>query len=238
MYPLTPQVHSNSNTYRLSLQRPIRVIIWPHNWQPSNARVYRGSLLLKAVLDDLKISEYLTGVKDLGLIGRLVTSPLWLVLKDKSVHILNMNVYYSQLTITSQLMWHRIWEITCLVLFFHLGRRRRCNLMWSPNRYCNRHSLMLLWRVHPHSTIRRWLPPPLYNEEVIATPTLQSGGDCHPQSTTRRWLPPPLYNQEVIATATLQWGGDWWRHHCHSQGHNRVDHRQVLHKPGLLLLPL
>ena len=54
--------------------------------------------LLKAVLHDLKTREYLAGVKALGLISRLVTSPLWLVLEDKSVHILDMNVYYADLT--------------------------------------------------------------------------------------------------------------------------------------------
>ena len=50
--------------------------------------------LLASVLEDLRIPEYLAGVKALGLIEKYVTSPLWRLIEGKS-HILEMNVHYS-----------------------------------------------------------------------------------------------------------------------------------------------
>ncbi|WAR27970.1 hypothetical protein MAR_013674, partial [Mya arenaria] len=53
--------------------------------------------LLKSVLHDIQISEYLAGVKALGLISRLVTGPLWCLIEDKNIHILEINKHYLQL---------------------------------------------------------------------------------------------------------------------------------------------
>lgn len=53
--------------------------------------------LLQSILHDLKIQEYLAGVKALGLISKLLTCPLWHLLEDKSVNILDMNEKYQQL---------------------------------------------------------------------------------------------------------------------------------------------
>jgi hypothetical protein len=47
--------------------------------------------------NDLKIQEYLAGVKALGLISKLLTCPLWHLLEDKFVNILDMNEKYQQL---------------------------------------------------------------------------------------------------------------------------------------------
>jgi hypothetical protein len=44
--------------------------------------------LLQSILHDLKIQEYLAGVKALGLISKLLTCPLWHLLEDKFVNIL------------------------------------------------------------------------------------------------------------------------------------------------------
>ena len=56
------------------------------------------SRLLKAVLHDLHIKEYIAGVKALGLISRLITCPLWCILEDKDINILDMNTKYLELT--------------------------------------------------------------------------------------------------------------------------------------------
>lgn len=60
------------------------------NYSPRNR-------LLNAVLHDLKVTQYLAGAKALGLIGSLITSPLWCIIEDKSMHILDMNRHYSHL---------------------------------------------------------------------------------------------------------------------------------------------
>ena len=53
--------------------------------------------LLQAVLHDLQVPQYVAGAKALGLVGKLVTSPLWCLLEDKTVHILDMNQHYTRL---------------------------------------------------------------------------------------------------------------------------------------------
>ena len=56
-------------------------------WQTPNQ-------LLRAVLSDIQISEYVAGCKALGLINKVITGPLWLVLECNDVSILDMNERY------------------------------------------------------------------------------------------------------------------------------------------------
>ena len=53
--------------------------------------------LLQAVLHDLKVPELVAGCKALGLISKLVSTPLWTLIEDKSIHILDMSAKYQQL---------------------------------------------------------------------------------------------------------------------------------------------
>ena len=53
--------------------------------------------LLKAVLHDIKVPLFVAEVKALGLVSRLTTGPLWCLLEDKSIHILDMNRHYLEL---------------------------------------------------------------------------------------------------------------------------------------------
>ena len=53
-------------------------------WQTPNQ-------LLKAVLADLVIPQYIAGCKALGIISKVVTAPLWRVLECKDITILDMN---------------------------------------------------------------------------------------------------------------------------------------------------
>ncbi|WAQ99794.1 hypothetical protein MAR_024167 [Mya arenaria] len=55
--------------------------------------------LLKSVLHDLNIPEYLASVKAFGLISRLITAPLWSLLEDKIVQIYDMKEHYVELVI-------------------------------------------------------------------------------------------------------------------------------------------
>ncbi|WAQ97078.1 hypothetical protein MAR_029768 [Mya arenaria] len=50
--------------------------------------------LLKSVLHDIQIIEYLAGLKALGLVSRLITGPLWCLIEKTPVHILDMNTHY------------------------------------------------------------------------------------------------------------------------------------------------
>ena len=59
-------------------------------WQTPNK-------LLKAVLADVRVPEFLAGCKALGLINKIVTGPLWRVIESKDVSILDMNSYYCRL---------------------------------------------------------------------------------------------------------------------------------------------
>lgn len=49
------------------------------------------------VLHDLNITFFLSGCKALGLICKLITSPLWNLIEDPTIHILDMNDRYLQL---------------------------------------------------------------------------------------------------------------------------------------------
>ena len=53
--------------------------------------------LLNSVLHDIKVPEFVAGAKALGLISRLVTGPLWCLLEDKTVHVLDANENYLRL---------------------------------------------------------------------------------------------------------------------------------------------
>jgi hypothetical protein len=53
--------------------------------------------LHKAVLDDLKEPIFLSEVKVLALIGKLITGPLWRLL-ESDVHVLDLNGYFRKLT--------------------------------------------------------------------------------------------------------------------------------------------
>ena len=55
--------------------------------------------LLMAVLHDIKIPIFLAEVKALGLVSRLITGPLWCLLEDRSVHIMDMNTHYLELVV-------------------------------------------------------------------------------------------------------------------------------------------
>lgn len=54
--------------------------------------------LLKAVTLDIKEKLYLAGSRALGLIPKLITSPLWRLLEEKG-HILDMNKHYYTLVV-------------------------------------------------------------------------------------------------------------------------------------------
>ena len=66
-------------------------------WQTQNQ-------LLKAVLADLSIPQYIAGCKALGIISKVVTAPLWRVLECKDVTILDMNERFRAL-LTSLKNW-------------------------------------------------------------------------------------------------------------------------------------
>jgi hypothetical protein len=53
--------------------------------------------LLKSVLFDLNVLEYVAGLKALGLISKLITSPLWCILEDRTVSMADMNAKYLEL---------------------------------------------------------------------------------------------------------------------------------------------
>nr|XP_054765133.1 uncharacterized protein LOC129271907 [Lytechinus pictus] len=53
--------------------------------------------LLKAVKHDLSIPMHIAGCRALGLLDKLVTRPLWRVIEDKDIHILQMNRYIQDL---------------------------------------------------------------------------------------------------------------------------------------------
>ena len=53
-----------------------------------------GNKLLKAVQKDLEVPEFVAGLKCLGLINKLLTSPLWRTIEDENVSIVDMNVQY------------------------------------------------------------------------------------------------------------------------------------------------
>ena len=59
-------------------------------WQTPNR-------LLRAVLADIQVPEFLAGCKALGLINKIVTGPLWRVIESKDISILDMNVRYRHL---------------------------------------------------------------------------------------------------------------------------------------------
>eukprot|EP00117_Sycon_ciliatum_P036187 scpid41604/ scgid27282/ len=57
----------------------------------------KPNLLLQAVAADLKEPVFIAGVRALGLVDKHLTSPLWRVLEDKTVSLLDMNNKYHKL---------------------------------------------------------------------------------------------------------------------------------------------
>ena len=58
--------------------------------------VKEENMLMKAVCADVKVLQYVAGARALGLIGKLVTVPLWKVLEKKG-HVSEMNVRYERM---------------------------------------------------------------------------------------------------------------------------------------------
>jgi hypothetical protein len=50
--------------------------------------------LLKSVKFDINKHEYIAGCKALGLIAFLITVPLWQVIENKNIHVLDSSIYY------------------------------------------------------------------------------------------------------------------------------------------------
>ena len=55
--------------------------------------------LLKSILFDLKTKEFIAGTKALGLISKLITCPLWTLLENPNISIINMNAKYLELVL-------------------------------------------------------------------------------------------------------------------------------------------
>ncbi|CAC5398047.1 unnamed protein product [Mytilus coruscus] len=53
--------------------------------------------LLKSVKFDVNKNVFVAGCKALGLIAYLITVPLWQVIEDKTIHILDISVYYKEI---------------------------------------------------------------------------------------------------------------------------------------------
>ena len=53
--------------------------------------------LLKSIKHDVNTPEYVAGLKALGLISYLVTTPLWSFVEDKDVHIMDSSAYYDEI---------------------------------------------------------------------------------------------------------------------------------------------
>ena len=55
------------------------------------------NLLLQAVLSDLKVPQYIAGRRALGIVDKLITSPLWRHLKLTTTSVLNMSDIYADM---------------------------------------------------------------------------------------------------------------------------------------------
>ncbi|XP_053392120.1 uncharacterized protein LOC128554835 [Mercenaria mercenaria] len=60
-------------------------------------RIESSNRLLAAVKHDISIPEYLAGCKALGLISELITVPLWCMIEDENVHIIEARTHYEEL---------------------------------------------------------------------------------------------------------------------------------------------
>jgi len=58
-------------------------------WQTPNQ-------LLRAVLGDIQVLEYVAGCKALGLVNKIVTGPLWRVLECQETTISSMNEKFTR----------------------------------------------------------------------------------------------------------------------------------------------
>ena len=57
----------------------------------------RTNKLLKSVYFDLQVPEYLAACKALGLVSKLITVPLWSIIEDSSIHILDIGSQYQEI---------------------------------------------------------------------------------------------------------------------------------------------
>ena len=56
-----------------------------------------GNRLLQSVLADANVDEFVAGIRALGLINKFITVPLWRVIEDNSITILDMNNIYTSM---------------------------------------------------------------------------------------------------------------------------------------------
>jgi len=68
----------------------LSMLFFKEVWQSPNQ-------LLKAVFSDIQVPEFLAGCHASGLINKIITGPLWRVVENSDVTILEMNSYFDTL---------------------------------------------------------------------------------------------------------------------------------------------
>lgn len=96
--------------------------------------------LLLSILHDLKTPEFIAGIKALGLLCKLVTSPLWSVLEDITVSILDLNDKYLQLATSLENASKNVQSFMAGVMLVfgedsHIDRDAIFNALVTPDEY-------------------------------------------------------------------------------------------------------
>ena len=92
-----PIVPFRGSRFNISFDNAAGVFFLHHEMLRFLEQFGANNRLTKSVLSDLQTLELLASCNALGLIGRLVTQPLWPMIERKDVHILDMNARYAQL---------------------------------------------------------------------------------------------------------------------------------------------
>jgi hypothetical protein len=61
-------------------------------WRP-----FKQTIALRSIKFDMEVPDYLAGCKALGLLSYFITTPLWCLVEDKNVRIMDSAKYYREI---------------------------------------------------------------------------------------------------------------------------------------------
>ena len=77
-------------------------------------KTYTLNRLTKSVLHDLQVPIYIAGCKALRMVSKFVSTPLWILLEDRSVSLLEMDKHYLMLKNGLQEVFKCVNEFMCV----------------------------------------------------------------------------------------------------------------------------
>ncbi|WAQ97233.1 hypothetical protein MAR_029923 [Mya arenaria] len=91
-----PLERFRGNRFNILFRNAANVFFLEHQIRTYLA-IEHSNRLLASINHDINVPEYVAGCKSLGLISELITAPLWFIIEDENLHIIEAQTLYQEL---------------------------------------------------------------------------------------------------------------------------------------------